>query len=93
MDELDDHGHRNVPGSLVAAGARRQQHRERPQSLAAAVDDVVGHLVDKGDIAAETLENQPVDGGPVVLYEGSERFQGRCVEVGFGGLHRAHNAR
>ena len=93
MDELDDDRHGNVLGTPVTAGACGQQHRERAQSLATAVDDVVSHLVDQGDITAQSLENQSVDSGPVVVYEGSERFQRRCAKVGFGGLHRAHNAR
>ena len=93
MDELDDHGHGDVRGVVVPAGAGCQKDRERTQSLAAAVGDVVSDLIDEGHVAAEALENKPVDRGPVVFYQGPELVQGRCFWLGFGGLHCAHNAR
>ena len=35
----------------AAAGARGEQHQQRPQPLAAGMNDVVGDLVDEGDLA------------------------------------------
>jgi len=48
MDELHNGGERVVRGSTVAQRARGQQHQRRTQALAAAADDVLRNLPDKG---------------------------------------------
>ena len=62
MNELDDGGRFDVLVAPVAAGACRQQHQKGAQPLAAGIDDVVGDLVDQGDLAVQTMFDDPVDG-------------------------------
>jgi hypothetical protein len=44
------------------------------------VDDVMRNLIDEGDVASETLHDQPVDGGPVLGDGVSEGLQGRDAD-------------
>ena len=78
VDELDDRGGGDVvlaaPG---AAGARREQHGQRPQPLAAVVDDVVGDLIDQSDVAAQPAHDHPVDVGPILADERPKSIQRR----------------
>jgi hypothetical protein len=46
-----------------------QQHQQRPQALAAAVDDVAPQLVDQRHIGAQTVQNQAVNGQAVGAYQ------------------------
>ena len=50
----------------VAEGLGRQYDDHRAQPLAAALDDVFGHLGDKLDIALKARRDQPIDGSHVV---------------------------
>ena len=54
---------------------------------------MVSDLVNQGYVTAQSLKDQPVDSVPVVLHQVSERVERGGVTVGFGGLHRTHNAR
>ena len=74
VDELDNCGGRNMPLALIATCPRGQQGRQRPQTFAAAVDDVVGDLIHERDVAAQALNNQPIDAGPVLGNQVSERL-------------------
>ena len=62
MDELDDGGGVDVLLILVAAGAGGQQHQQRPQTLAAGVNDVGGDLVDQRHRAVQPTLDDPIDG-------------------------------
>ena len=50
----------------TAAGARRQQHGDRPQPFAAALDDIAGQLVDQHHIGVKLLADQGVDSAQIV---------------------------
>ena len=66
---------------LAAAGAGGEQHGQRPQPLAAVVDDVVGDLVDQRDVAAQAPHDHAVDVGPVVADERPQGIEGRHGRV------------
>ena len=48
--------------AAVAAGACGQKHQKGAQALAAGIDDVVGDPIDQGDVAVQTMLDDPVDG-------------------------------
>jgi hypothetical protein len=74
MNELHNGSCGDVGVALVARRLGRQQHRKRPEPLAAAMDDVMGDLVDESDVAAQALHDETVDGRPVLGNEFSERL-------------------
>jgi hypothetical protein len=62
MDEFDDCGRLDVLVPLMSAGPARQKHQKGAQPLASGIYDVAGHLIDQGDLAVETMFDDPVDG-------------------------------
>ncbi len=74
MDELDDGGRIDMLFALVPAGASRQKHQKRTQTLAAGVDDIGGHLVDERDLAVQTKLDDPVDGLEISGYQRANLF-------------------
>jgi len=68
VDELDDRRGLDVAVAAVAAGPGGEQHRQRPQPLAARADDVVGDLVDQCDVARQALDDDPVEASQFVRH-------------------------
>ena len=73
MDELDDDRELDVPVAFAAERTGGEQHQERPQSLAPAPDDMLGHLVHEVDVGRETVPNGAIDAREVVVDEGPNR--------------------
>ena len=67
MDELDHRGQFDMPAVANAATARRQQHEDRPQPLAAGVDDVMADAFHQPDPRMQLLDNRAVHGREVVF--------------------------
>ncbi len=61
VNEFDDGGQVDVAPALITAGRSRQQHDHGPDTLAAAIDDVVAELVDQSDIGVQGAADQGVD--------------------------------
>ena len=77
---MDEFHHRGELEALLAAKSRRarcEQQQRRPQSLAAAGDDVLGDLAHQRHVRAEALPDQRID----ALHVGGDRRQEG------GGLH------
>ena len=53
VNEFDDRGELVVVAAAVAEGAGGKQHERGPQALAAAADDVLGHLADEGHVRVQ----------------------------------------
>jgi len=79
VDELDHGG--QLPGiaALVAQCAGREQEQHGPEALAAAGDDVLGHLVDQDHVRAQATADQGIHGGHV---RGGQGQDGGQVERG-----------
>jgi len=58
----------------MAAGARGQQHEERAQALPAGINYVIGNPVDEGNLAIQTMFDDPVDGLKIGGYELTNLF-------------------
>ncbi len=74
MNELDEGCGVYVLLALVSAGARGQEHKERTQALSARINDVVGDPIDEGNLAIETMFDDPVDGLKIGGYELTNLF-------------------
>src|SRR5690606_3651726 len=61
VDELHHGGQLVRVGTLVAERAGREQEQHRPQALAAAGDDVFGHLVDQDHVRRQAAADQGID--------------------------------
>ena len=66
----------------MPAGARREHHQQRPQTLAATGDDVLGDLVHQRHGALQARPNDPVHRVEVGLYQRANLFQGHWQEGG-----------
>ena len=75
VDELDDGRRFDVLLATVAAGARCEHDREGAQALAAAADDVLGHLVHERDVARELAFDDRIHAAQVVLDQDPDLFQ------------------
>ena len=75
--------------AVVAQGSGREQHDQRPQSLAAAHDDVLGYLGDERNVAFEALADEPVHGLHVVIGERRDVVDGHGFDIYLGHLHRS----
>ena len=73
--EFDDRSRRNVLLAAVATGPRCQQHQQRAQAFAATINNVMGKLVDQGDIAVQAGLNEAVDGTHLVRDERADRVE------------------
>ena len=40
------------------------------------MNDVMGNLIDQGDIASQAAEDHPVDAPPIILDQGAQGLQG-----------------
>ena len=74
MDELDDGRGIHVLAARVTAGPRRKHDAQRPQSLAAAADDVLRDLVDQHDVAGQALDDDPVYLAKVIRHRLPDTF-------------------
>ncbi len=74
MDELNDGGGVDVLSAAVTAGSGRKQHGDRPQPLAAAVDDVTRQLIDQRHVRMELAADQRIDGMEVVRDGNADLF-------------------
>ena len=64
-----------------------EQHRERPQSLAAVVNDVVRDLVDERDVAPQAADDRAVHVGPILTDGGPKSVKRRDWRQGVGEGH------
>src|SRR5690606_27047988 len=92
VDEFDHR--RQLVGilALVAQGAGGEQEQHRAQALAAAGDDVLGHLVDQDHVGSQPAADQGVDRGHVGGGAGLDLGQ-RQGGAGRGGLGGGIHAR
>ena len=74
VNELDDGRRLDVLFAAVSAGARGQQHQKGAQALAAGINDVGGYLIDEGDLAVQTMFDDPVDGLKIGGYQLTNLF-------------------
>ena len=82
MNELDDGGGRHVIlAATGAAGARREQHGQGSQPLAAVVDDVVRDLVHERNVAAQAPHDHAVHVGPIVPDQGPQGLEGGSSRI------------
>ena len=75
MDKLDNRRQLMVPRSLIAQGARAQEHQGRTQTLAAGTNDVLGHLPDEHHVGMQPLTDHRIDGLHVRSDQVVELFQ------------------
>src|SRR2546429_8320256 len=76
MDELDERSSLDMGSPLMPAGARREHHQQRPQTLASTGDDMFGDLVNQRHGTLEAGPNDPVHRVQVGLYQRADLFQG-----------------
>ena len=72
MNELDNRRGANMLFTAVTKRPRGQQDDQRSQTLAAAHDDVLGHLRDQRNVALEADRDQAVDRAHIVLRQRSD---------------------
>src|SRR5438105_9267308 len=76
MDDLDERSSLDMGSPLMPAGARREHHQQRPQTLASTGDDMFGDLVNQRHGTLEAGPNDPVHRVQVGLYQRANLFQG-----------------
>jgi len=76
VDEFDEGRGVDVARSAITAGARREQHDQRPQPLAAARDNVLGNLIDECDGAFHAGPDHRIDGAEVGMNQSFDSGQG-----------------
>ena len=74
MNELDKSRSLYVLLTLMPAGARRQEDQQGAQALAARIDDVICDPVDEGNLAVQSMFDDPVDGLKIGSYELANLF-------------------
>ena len=74
MNELDEGRGVYVLFALMSAGARGEEHEERAQALSTGINDVVGDPIDEGNLAVQTMFDDPVDGLKIGGYELTNLF-------------------
>ncbi len=87
VHELDEHRRFDMFVVADAAGAPGEHAEQGAQALAAAADDVLGHLVDQRHGALEARADHGVDGHQVGRHGRAnllERHQGRFASAGAG---------
>ena len=74
MNELNEGRGIDVLCILMSAGTRREQDEEGAQALPARINDVVGDPVDEGNLAVQSMFDDPVDGLKIGGYELTNLF-------------------
>src|SRR5256884_7482706 len=76
MDELDERSSLDMGSPLMPAGARREHHQQRPQTLASTGDDMFGDLVNQRHGTLEAGPNDPLHPAQARLYPRANPFPG-----------------
>ena len=79
MDELDGGGEVDVSGAGVAAHAGRGERQQRPQPLAAGIDQMPRQVGDQIHGARQPLVDQRVGGAHVRSHQGMQPLHRRDV--------------
>jgi len=81
MDHFDDRGQGVVLRAAMTAGARGENEQRRPESLAAAADDVFGDLPDQDHIRGKALAQDAIDCLHVVVQGTLEQRDGHGLRI------------